>query len=471
MAKDTRTIKIRSKFRTARWSYRRKLLRNLRLIMRHILPLAARYLSRRLERPDSFTPHRVGRDFFGINAAPSPSPELEEYHFERLRELGVTHVRTDYAYESNPEWIERWIDRLCDAQFDVLVHLVQPSEDASQMDEEARRVLWGKFLRKVMKRFAGKVRSYEIGSTPNRHSWSGYTIQDYVTTFSIAREIAGEFGVELIGPNVSDFAPYFLAALLAELRRAGIRLPFVSDNLFVDRAGQPENYDEHVLSRWLVRFHRLDLARKTYVLDVMARAAAMGPPICTYVYWTINPDPRKFRRRYVSEDGYANHMVRYFVYAAAAGHLRRVYWGQMSGFFKGIIDDGARVRFDPPAVYQRLCNAGALEDYRKRPAFGAFRVMVEQMSDTQMIRAWAIGERKAYVFEFEKEGRPLLVGWTKNGVQIELETVIPSLSIDRLIDRDGEAVSADSPVVLTEKPLYIHLATAPAAPSWSDAGF
>jgi len=458
MALHMRTTKIRFKFQSSSWRQRRKMARNFLAILRHSLPLALRYCAGRVACPASFQPHPVGRDFFGLNVASSPTADLEDYHFERLRELGVTHVRTDYAYGSDLEPAERWIDRLTAAGFDVLIHLVQPSSQAARMHEPACRDAWADFLRHVFARFAGKVRLYEVGSTPNRQSWSGYSIEDYVAAFLIARDAAAASDAALIGPNVSDFAPYFMAALLAELRARGVRLPYISDNLFVDRAGQPENFDDHVLHPWTRRLHRLDVARKACVLDTLARQAGMGPPICTYVYWTINPDPSKVRRRYVTEEQYANHLVRYFVYSAAAGHLHRIYWGQMSGFFKGLIDDGARMRFDPPAVYQRLLNEGNAREYRKRPAFDAYRALIGQLAGSQFVRKWAAGESDAYVFEFEQAGTPLLVGWTKNGAQAPLRAILPDRPISRILDRDGAEQAIPSEIILTERPRYLLIA-------------
>lgn len=470
MGKKPRTVKTDTKFRATSWSIRRKLFRNGLSIAGQTLPLALRKLAGEFKHLRSFLPHTVGHDFFGINVAPSPTRELEDLHMQRLCELGITQVRTDYAYASNRELTERWIHRLCAQGFDVLLHLVQPAEDASQMERKAPQQRWGQFVESVLARFEGKIRLAEIGSTPNRHSWSGYSIGDYVTAFSLAREIADQRGVELIGPNVEDFAPYFLVAILARLRRAGIRLPFVTDNLFVDRAGEPETFDPHVFRSWFMTIHRLDLVRKSYYLDLIGRACAMGPPICTYTYWTINPKPWKSRPRYISEEQQANHLVRYFTYSAAAGHLRRVYWGQMSGFFKGIIDDGARLRFDPPAVFQRLLNDGAIEDYRARPAFESFRVMVEQLRDTNFVRKRSSGQSNAYVFEFEKRGHPFFVAWTKNGCQADFSAIVPKQEIVRMVDRDGKDMAPCGSITITEKPLYLYPATPNPAQPWSAAG-
>jgi hypothetical protein len=274
--------------------------------------------------------------------------------------------------------------------------------------------------------------------------------------FSLAKKTADRFGVELIGPNIQDFAPYFLAGVLGELRRAGISLPLVTDNLFVDRAGQPEEYDVHVSRPLLHWVHRLDLARKSWYLDLIARANGMGPPICTYVYWTINPNPAKPRRRYVTEEQYANHLVRYFVNAAAAGHLRRVYWGQMSGFFKGIIDDGIPLRFEPPAVFQRLLNAGSLDHYRLRPGFGAFRAMVERLADTNFVRRVSADRKSPCVFEFEKQGKSFWVAWARNGHAADLGASISNQRIARVVDRDGKEVAAGGSISVSESPLYLY---------------
>jgi hypothetical protein len=114
------------------------------------------------------------------------------------------------------------------------------------------------------------------------------------------------------------------------------------------------------------------------------------------------------------------------------------------------------LRIDPPAVYLRLHNEGAIENYRKRPAFTAFRVLVGQLADTRFVRRWRAGEDAAYVFEFEKEGRPLLVAWTLNGRQADLEQIVPGCPVARIVDRDGLEVPAGAPLAITEKPVYIY---------------
>jgi hypothetical protein len=435
------TISVRSRFRTIRWSYRRKLLRDRVTIVGQALRTVLQRRERATDLAAPFQPHEVGRDFFGINVAASPSRELEDYHLDRLRALGVTHVRTDYAYESDRPATERWIGRLCAEDFDVLVHIVQPFDDASQMDHEGHRDRWIRFLEKVFQRFEGKVHRYEIGSTPNRHRWSGYSIGDYAAAFRAAHQVAGDCGVELIGPNVHGFAPGFLATLLDELRGARVYLPLVTLNLGGTKAGPTEAGMNKASRRG-----GTGLADQCMHLEQIARDAEMGSLACTYADWPAG----------AGEEHCADSLTRLLVLAAAAGTLQRIYCGQLSGFPRGLIDNGERVRYDPPAAYQCLQNAGSIGDYRERPAFAAFRTLVNQLAGARFVRSIETDDlRKAYVFEFEKQDGCLWVGWTTNGTAMDPRRLAPGLALTSAIDRDGQEIAGTADVKLTKTPVFL----------------
>jgi hypothetical protein len=413
----------------------------------------------RAPKPTLFKPHDLDPGFFGANCPPSPTVELEDLMFECLSELGLRSVRVDWGYESDPGIVSRWLERLLAAGIEPLVHLVQPSSEASRMDESGARERWGDFLESVFERFAPRIRRYEIGSTPNRHSWSGYTVGDYVTACRLAQDRAEARGLELLGPNISDFAPYYTIAVLSACRRRKVRFAAMTDNLFVDRGGAPESYDPSVLGRRMRDVARGDLPGKSMGLLWVARAYGIEEVCSTYSYYTLNvgATQRKSDRRplrYVSLQTYADYLTRYFILSAAAGMLRRVYWGNLAGYYKGVLDDGYRHRPDPPTVHHKFLNYGEADDYRRRPAFEAFRTVVAQLSGARFVVAPS--GRDPYVFEFERDGRSIVAAWSAKPAG-DGSAWVDALLADgaTVLSRDGEEQRLEPPVHLGPSPIYL----------------
>ncbi len=223
-----RAVKEKDRFEDNSASYRGKRLRAYAALLRANALFLPSALAAAVRPSGLFAPHALERGFFGANCPPSPSADLEDLMFRALADLGLGAVRVDWGYESDRAMVERWIERLLDGGFDVLPHLVQPSAEASRMDMPEARQRWAEFAESAIARFAGRVRHFEIGSTPNRHSWSGYTPSDYAETARLAQEALREWSQRnprkpcprLIGPNISDFAPYFTVALMDACARA-----------------------------------------------------------------------------------------------------------------------------------------------------------------------------------------------------------------------------------------------------------
>ncbi|MCX7014340.1 MAG: hypothetical protein NTW86_17615 [Candidatus Sumerlaeota bacterium] len=413
----------------------------------------------RVEWPVLFQPHELDARFFGLNCPPSPTPELEDLVFGAIREIGVRTVRVDWGYESDGLLAARWIERLLGAGIDVLLHLVQPSSDASRMDSRDARGRWIDFLDPIFERFAGRVRCFEIGSTPNRHSWSGYTIRDYVAACRIAQESAAPHAVELAGPNTSDFAPYFTIGLLDACRRAGVRFQAMTDNLFVDRAGAPEAYDPSVAGRVLKNVARLDLVRKEAVLAAIGRTFGIPRAYCTYTSYTLNlgGETRKSRKRpdrYVSPETYADYLARYFTLSAAAGALARVYWGNVAGYYKGLLNDGVRHRPDPPTAHHKYTNLGKADDYERRPALAAFRHVVQRLQGARFLEA--LSARDPFVFLFQRGETQIAAAWSAKPEGEEAPEVEALLGPRvQAFSRDGEPLDLKAPARLTGSPVYL----------------
>jgi len=327
------------------------------------------------------------------------------------------------------------------------------------MDERAPQRRWERFLEPILERYSGKIRRAEIGSTPNRHSWSGYTIADYVQTCRIAQDQANTHNFKLVGPNVSDFAPYYTIGVLSACRRAGITFDAMSDNLFVDRAGAPETFDPSVAGKALRSYAKMDLVGKSRFLATIAGHYGIGRTYSTYSYFTLNQSGKsrssaKRPWRYVMPETYADYLVRYYVLSAAAGVLTRVYWGNLASYYKGVINDGYRHRPDPPTVHHKFHNYGELCDYERRPAFEAFKHLVRRLDNARFIRVHS--RRDPFVFEFEKDGKPVIVAWStaEHGTASSIvdEAVLGGAAV---LSRDGRPLGAKTPMAFGASPVFI----------------
>jgi hypothetical protein len=438
MASDSRKpLKPRRVFRDTSAAYRRKRFRGYATMLGDCLrylaggaPGAREKTGPPRGKPKPFLPHAISPRFFGMNVAPSPDPAGDGVQIQALRDLGVGAVRIDYATDpAHRPLADRFLEALLAAGFPVLLHLVQDPDEASSMEETRTQAAWREFLGTTLRRYGARVEAIEIGSTPNRHSWSGYTLLDYAIAAAMGRQALDQWAAGnpsaprplLVGPNVSDFAPYFTIGQMAECARRGARFDAMTDNLFVDRVGEPERYDPRVAGRLLAAVHRMDLVGKQRALASIARRFGVPRVWCTYAHYTLSFG--RPRIRYVTEEQYANYMVRCHLLTAAAGCFERYYWGTLVCHYKGLIDDGARVRPYPPHVHHRFATASDPRAWRRRESlFRAYRTMTAQLRDARFVRRRPAPSR-ARLLEFETTEGILLTGWTRDGGACTLDSM------------------------------------------------
>jgi len=417
------------------------------------------------KRPAPFAPHDLAPRFFGMNVCPSPQPEGDGIILDALRELGVGAVRMDYAERADRVPARRLLEKLLAGGHAVTLHLVQDAQDASEMADAGRAAdAWRAFVRDILAEYGDALEAIEVGSTPNRHSWSGYTLFDYAAAAAMAREEreawarggrGGDAAPLLLGPNISDFAPYFTIGQLAECYRRGVRFDAMTDNLFIDRVGEPEAWDPHVLGQRLKGWARMDLARKQRILSAIARRYGSERTWCTYSHYTLNFGIE--RRRYVSVEQYADYMVRQHLVTAAAGAFERLYWGTLVSHHKGLIDEGLGVRPYPPFVHHRFAINAPPDKWRRRePFIRSYATMTEWLTGARLVRRFEPSP-VATVLEFEKEGRRIGVGWTRDGQEYEADWTtlgtggfLPA----RMASREGRALDPADRQVLTSSPVY-----------------
>ena len=384
----------------------------------------------------------VGDDFFGINVATSEDPRCDDVVTESLGDLGIRHVRIAYGYMAPGAFTERLLDRLLNEDYSVLVALVPPRQDASMMATSADcQARFRAFVCEVFEGYGDAVEAFEIGNTPNRGRWSGYDLVDYLTAWGIASDEASRYDIRLVGPNVSDFEPFYNVGLLKGMRRAHSVPAVQTDNLFIERTIEPEVYDTRALGTLLAGFARLNFAKKTYVLEEIARDFGVERTYCTYNCWT----QRRLARwtSFPQEKG-ADYLTRYLVIAAAAGALNRVYWGPLIDHRDGLIDCGDREypKVDNVSFYERV--RGSVNDFERTEAFGALRDTIACLRGARCVQG-ATHPRGVSHFVFVREsGEEVHICWSSDRYVFPVQGLYPR----------GPATQCDNELI-TERPLIL----------------
>ncbi|MDD5679218.1 MAG: lipopolysaccharide kinase InaA family protein [Kiritimatiellae bacterium] len=334
------------------------------------------YLSRGSWRQTSSVPGKakqVPSDFFGLCVANAPESASDNYVIARLNELGIRHARLDFTYGDRDAFTERFLDRLLTDRFRVCLHLVQPREEAYAMlrhPEAADR--WRAFVGDMLDRYGSRVELIEIGATCNRRKWSGYSPSAFFNAWQIAWEEARGRNITIAGPNVTDFEPVYNAGWLGEMRRCGLLPGVHTDNLFVERATEPEAFDHKVAGQRLASLLRFNLVRKAQLLQDIGAWAGVPALMCAHVTWSLRRIARILED---VEEKQADYLARYACLAAASGALERVYWGPLIGQREGLIDDGTSEYPEIPHVTYYEQARGEIKNYRLRPAFRTFQTV------------------------------------------------------------------------------------------------
>ena len=345
-----------------------------------------------------------------------------------------------------------------------MAHLVQPPAEARGMavDPAARR-RWTDFVTRVCASFGGATLAIEIGSTPNRRRWSGYSYASYLRAFEIAFKVAHAHGLEIAGPNITDFEPLYNLIFLALLRSHGCLPDIHTDNLFVERMTEPEAYDSRAAGRLGARLLGLDLVGKASMLSDISNRFRIGKTYCTHVAWSGR---RIGRLQSAIEAKQADYLVRYLLLAASSGAFARVYWGPIVGRREGLIDDAADAYPDLPRVvlFERLY--GEVLNYRERPAFKALATVVRLLAGAECSGKY-MRRSGPRILEFtHSDGQCVHAVWTRDRRFDDLAThyAETTLRAAEIRDRDGDKIAAQD-ATLSERPLFLIWPQPPAVES------
>ena len=144
----------------------------------------------------------VKQDAFGVNVASAEDSRCDDYVIGQLRSAAITHVRLAWDVDSQHNHTKRFLERLLSEGFDVMVALLPTFADAKRLEQDiAAANQWRNFLVGFFQQYGNQITLCEIGNTPNRPSWSGYTPVGYLKAWEIAAAEAQHYQIELAGPE------------------------------------------------------------------------------------------------------------------------------------------------------------------------------------------------------------------------------------------------------------------------------
>ncbi|MDY6853468.1 MAG: lipopolysaccharide kinase InaA family protein [Thermodesulfobacteriota bacterium] len=394
----------------------------------------------------------IPEDYFGIRVAGSPDPKCGDYVVEALHQLGLQHVRLDFTYSSENSYTKPLLDKLLDNGFRVCLHLIQPLEEARKMNTLEVQTRWRDFIIHTLEYCTDRLEMVEIGSTCNRRKWAGYSLSSFMKSWDIAYEEISKRGVLLAGPNVTDFEPLYNIGLLGIMNRSGTLPTVHSDNLYVERAGEPEAFDHKIAGYLFAPLIKYNLVKKVHTIAGISDYYKIPSTICSHVEWSLK---RINRVLYNLEEKQADYLTRYCCLAAASGGFTRIYWGPLIGQQDGLIDDGTSEFPELPHVTLYEKANGQVSDYRIRKAFHSYKTAAKFLSGCEFKESLASAQGLE-VHEFIRSKQRMHVAWTTNGNCASVSQCYETKDIDlaTAFSLYGERLSG-IPSILSESPTYI----------------
>jgi len=367
-----------------------------------------------------------------VGVAINPASDTVDRQLALLDKLGRPPVMLRF-YHHEPA--ERWaflaeiVRHLHRAGTPVSIALVQ---DRRAVRDPAQ---WQRFVTRVLRQVAGSVERVEVGHAVNRVKWGIWGFMEHRRLLEAAQATVREFPeLRFMGPAVMDFDYPFLLAALAGVPD-GLRLAALSHHLYVDRRGAPENRQgrfsslekfamARAIARWSDRCEdRLVVSEVNWPLEGTGVYSPVGSPY-------ESPGPR-FNDPSVSEDKYADYMIRYLVIGLCSGMVDRIFWWRLVSRGFGLVDDTQD------------------ENWRERPAFRMLRQFLSMLGESRFVGKAGGGGPELFTFECSDGRRVCLAYSRRDGVPWKLP---PNTS--EVLDAFGDPLDAGKEVCLSGRPVY-----------------
>lgn len=381
-------------------------------------------------RPNAFKTSVTMKNRIGISV--DPRRETWTWESALLSGLGRIPVLIRFYHHESPAATQFRIR----AALDIMKE-GHPVAAALVQDRNAviNSTSWTRFVFSVLDGLGEDLDFVQVGHAPNRVKWGLWSYEEYYRLLDPAfRYAASNRHARLVGPSMIDFEYHHLLGLLEHLPD-GASFWAMSHLLYVDRRGAPEarqgSFDvvnKCALARSILgNFGQL--GNRLFVTEV-------NWPLLNTGIWSPVGSPYLFPGQMVgapsvSEDVYADYMVRYLLQTICSGMVDRVYWWRLAARGYGLVDDG-----DP-------------DQWRIRPAYDILRKFVEHMDDAEF--TWLDEEDGKYIFSFNSPSRDnFSIAYCREG-----ERLWQSQRAGKLFDSPGGRLEMETKeVVLTGSPKY-----------------
>lgn len=259
---------------------------------------------------------------------------------------------------------------------------------------------WREMVISVVEKTHAMVDFYEVGHATNRGKWGIWDFRDYTEKLlPIVLDAKARFPqIKLTGPACIDFDLHTLIGILGDVPKGTFHA--LSQHLYVDRRGAPENFQGKFDTVGKCAIHRA-IARVFGFKEEKIIVSEFNWPLLGTGTWS--PVGAFYCARNgpfqsppsVSEDEMAQFSVRYWLLSIASGHVSRVYWWRLVHHGYGLVDN---LDMDNP---------------RPRPAFGALKNMIELLIGARFVSCKKTKEDRYELGFSRATGEKFTVEWTK----------------------------------------------------------
>lgn len=351
-------------------------------------------------------------EFFCMGIDYEREPQLTK---ELIEDLGVKRVLVRFKLWQMQDIgaLENFLRSFKDVK--VTLKIMQDREHVEDAE------LLKRDLDTIFERFKNLVDIFEIGTTINRAKWGFFSVDEYSRFYKVAYDLkmSKYKDIKLIGSGVIDFEYHFTAHTLFNLYN--YRYDGVSSLLYVDRRGAPENKQ--------IIFTLLDkIALLSSIVSLSLKTK--NELHITETNWPLSgtaPYAPTSEYECVSEDEYADYMLRYYLLAFASQSVNSLSWHQLIAPGYGLIDNR--------------------EGIRKREAYEVYKYMVHNLKDARFVELKV--KESHYIFEsLSKDNGVLEIYWSLN------DKVIKRESDCRVFDKCGNEIY-DEVLNIGSSPIYI----------------